>query len=426
MSNNKKHIFLLLAVILLTSAANSQTRISSPYSRYGIGDLQNNKYLRNMSIGGISYGFRDATCINYANPASYTVFDTTSFVMETGLTTQIVDLSTKSLSQRSNYTSLAFLTFGFPVTKWWGASIGLLPFSSVGYKVSYEQTPVNIGRTKYTYEGAGGLNQFYFGHAFKPWKNLSAGFNASLLFGSLDKIATVSFPDSSWIYAIRLKNSTYVNDFCFSYGLQYTKKLNNDMNLVIGAVYNTDSKLMAKRDSFAYRFILAQDGSEIVVDTLVNSENAKGNIVLPTGFGGGFTLGKQDRWLLGADYHMQQWKEFSVLGEKDSLKNSWGVSFGAEYTPKNTAVSGYWRRVHYRLGTRYDLTYLSLKDNQLKEKSISFGLGLPLKRTKTALNLGVELGMRGTMNDDLIQEKYIRVLFSMAIYERWFIKRRFD
>ncbi|MFA5781649.1 MAG: hypothetical protein WC868_05195 [Bacteroidales bacterium] len=425
--NNKRILFIsFIFAALLAESGYAQTRISSPYSRYGIGDLQNNKYLRNISMGGISYAFRSPYGVNYTNPASYTVFDTMSFVFETGVYSNLVQLSSKALSQKSNYASLACLVFGFPVTKWWGSSIGLLPYSSVGYKISDEDTIDNIGKTKYLYEGSGGVNQFYIGNAFKMTKNFSVGFNAAYLFGYLDKTSTVSFPDSINFLALRLRNSKMVNDFQFIYGIQYQKSLKNGIKLGLGLVYNSPTHLSAKQDSLAYRFFPTGNGYESIKDTLINSNNTKGKVVLPQGLGGGITIGKTDSWLVGMDYQLQNWKNYSSFGEKDSLKNSWMVSFGTEFTPKNSAVSGYWKKVHYRAGARYNQTYLQLRNNQLAEYAVSFGFGLPLKRSKTVVNLGFELGQRGTTQDNLIKEKFGRFILSLSVYELWFIKRRFD
>ena len=424
--NYKKVIFLsFIFAALLADSGYAQTRISSPYSRYGIGDLQNNKYLRNISMGGISYAFRSPNSVNYTNPASYSALDTMSFVFETGVYSNLVQLNSNALSQKSNYTSLAYLVFGFPVVKWWGASIGLLPYSSVGYKISDEEILQGIGRTRYIYEGSGGVNQFYIGNALKITKNFSVGFNAAYLFGYLNKTGTVSFPDSINFLSLRLRNSRSVSDFQFVYGLQYQKSLNNGVKIGMGLVYNAPTNLSAKQDSLAYRFFSA-GGYESVKDTLINSDDTKGEVILPQGLGGGITIGKTDRWLVGMDYQYQDWKNYSSFGEKDSLKNSWTASFGAEFTPKNSAVSGYWKKVHYRIGARYNQTYLQLRNNQLTELAGSFGFGLPLKRSKTVINLGFELGQRGTMQDNLIQEKFGRVILSLSVYELWFIKRRFD
>lgn len=411
--------------MLITFSSKAQTRISSPYSRYGLGDLHNNSYIRNISMGGISFGFRDSTSINFANPASYTEFDTTSFVFETGVNSQFSQLSSNNLRQGSNYTSLSHLTMGFPVNKWWGASIGLLPFSSVGYKISDYESIQNVGKVNYLYEGSGGLNQFYVGNAFRI-KDLSVGFNAAYVFGTLDKLRTVSFPDSVNVFAIRLKNSTRVNNFLFTYGIQYQKKLENGLKIGIGLTGNLSTRLSALQDSLAYRFFTAGTGYETIKDTIINTANTKGSIVLPMAIGGGITIGKADRWLVGVDYQTQNWKNFSAFGEQDSLKNSWMASIGAEFTPKHSSVSGYWKRVHYRIGGRYDQTYLQLRNNQLSEYAVSFGFGLPLKRSLTTINLGVELGQRGTTENNLIKEQFGRVILSFSIYEFWFFKKKID
>src|SRR5208283_2992629 len=120
------------------------------------------------------------------------------------------------------------------------------------------------------------------------------------------------------------------------------------------------TNLSAKQDSFAYRFFTTTTGIQQIQDTIVNSENTKGKIVIPQAFGGGITLrkeeipGKTDSWLVGFDYYTQNWANFSNFGVKDSLKNSTTVSIGMEYTPKNGIISNYFRRIHYRIGARYD------------------------------------------------------------------------
>ncbi|HQI46461.1 MAG TPA: hypothetical protein PLC59_10425, partial [Bacteroidales bacterium] len=136
----KIYVIFLVLNVFFSVYTFSQTRISSPYSRYGLGDLQNAKYIGNLAMGGIGIAFRQPSSVNYSNPASYTVFDTNAFVLETGINSQTVKLSTNNQNQRSNYTSLSHLAFGFPVTKWWGSSIGLLPYSHVGYKISNYET----------------------------------------------------------------------------------------------------------------------------------------------------------------------------------------------------------------------------------------------------------------------------------------------
>ncbi len=421
----KIYVIFLVLNVFFSVYTFSQTRISSPYSRYGLGDLQNAKYIGNLAMGGIGIAYRQPSSVNYSNPASYTVFDTNAFVLETGINSQTVKLSTNNQNQRSNYTSLSHLAFGFPVTKWWGSSIGLLPYSHVGYKISNYETLSEIGKIKYLYEGSGGLNQFYVGNAFQL-KNLSVGVNAAYIFGYLDRTSTVSSPDSIYYLALRLSNGTRINGFHYNLGLQYEKKINTDWTMQVGLVYSATAKLNAKRDSFAYTFFSSGEDYEKIKDTIIDAENTKGKINLPYSLGGGIILKKSNILLMGFDYQMQNWNNYSSFGEKDSLKNSWVTSFGMEYTPIHTNLSSYWKRVHYRVGARYAKTYLQLRNNQLSESAVSFGFGLPLKRSKTSFNIGFELGQRGTLENNLIKEQFGRIILNVSFNEFWFFKRRFE
>jgi len=208
MLNKRPLYFLLLSLLLFPFpiATRAQTSIFSPYSIYGVGDLQSSGFAQNMAMGKIAYGLRSPSHINFSNPASYTSFKLQSFVFETGVLSNTVKLISDDTSQTINNTSLAYLSFGFPVTKWWGSSFGLRPYSNVGYKVSNSDDIPDIGPVTYEYESSGGLNQFYIGNAFKL-KSFSFGFNASYLFGPIENIRTEEF-DSTHIFDLFIREST--------------------------------------------------------------------------------------------------------------------------------------------------------------------------------------------------------------------------
>lgn len=429
---NAKKIISALVFLFLLSAAVAQTSVNSPYTRYGIGDLLNNKYLRNLATGGASIGCRSPYAINYSNPASYSAFDSLSFMFESGVNSAITQLQSSTQKQLSNYTSLSYLVFGFPVTRWWGASMGLLPYSNVGYNIIDKEEKANVGLLNYYYQGSGGYNQFYIGNGFKI-KNLSFGFNASFIFGSLDKICRVTLPDSTDFLNTKVRYSTITNDFLFNYGLQYQKDLSKKVRLTAGLVYNASTNLNSKQDSLVYRYFYSQsDNSEIIKDTIINSLDNKGLITLPRCIGGGLAFeiknkSLNDKWVIAADYQVQDWKNFKYFGVTDSLSNSHQLSLGLELTPNSVATTQRWKRAHYRIGLRYNQTYLKLHETQLNEMALSFGLGLPLRKSKTTLNFGFEVGQRGTTDNELIKENFARISFILSINERnWFLKHRFD
>jgi hypothetical protein len=80
----------------------------------------------------------------------------------------------------------------------------------------------------------------------------------------------------------------------------------------------------------------------------------------------------------------------------------------------------------YRAGVRYGKTYLELHDKQLSEFAVSAGIGFPFSKIRSTVNLGIEVGQRGTTSSSLIQDNFFRLTLGVSIFERWFIRRRFE
>lgn len=195
--------------------------------------------------------------------------------------------------------------------------------------------------------------------------------------------------------------------------------------MTVGAVWSPTLSMASKTDIFASTFMITTAGVETPRDTLIETRGYTGRIKIPVSAGGGLSLERQGKWLIGADYKWQKWEDFEAFGRKDSLVNSWQLNVGGEVIPDIEKYSNYLARVHYRLGFNYGKTYLHLRGQDLHEYAISFGFGLPLRGMKTMLNLGGVYGMRGTTTSGLIRESYFKVVIGFSIYERWFVKRKY-
>ena len=99
---------------------------------------------------------------------------------------------------------------------------------------------------------------------------------------------------------------------------------------------------------------------------------------------------------------------------------------GLEITPNPEAFRGFHKRIHYRLGGHYENSYLKLQGEQLQDYGIGFGVGLPFRNTKTSFNFAVDMGRRGTLNNNLIEENYTFFSFSVTLHDFWFLQRKFD
>jgi hypothetical protein len=62
----------------------------------------------------------------------------------------------------------------------------------------------------------------------------------------------------------------------------------------------------------------------------------------------------------------------------------------------------------------------------INDLGLNLGIGLPIGTFTSNLNLGIEMGKRGTTNAGLVQENYFSVFASLSFNDRWFVKRKYD
>ena len=224
-------------------------------------------------------------------------------------------------------------------------------------------------------------------------------------------------------FDIQIENSTIIGDFFFDYGLQYQIKLKNDWKMTIGLVYSGSRKLNAKIDTLAHTYI-SQAGTQYARDTLINRSNIKGKIKMPTSFGGGFVF-SNNNFMVGADVSFQNWSQFKYFGQTDSLVNSSHLAVGMQYTPDPNTLKKYYKKIQYRLGFNYTNTFLQLKDTKLTQYGFSVGLGLPIRKSNSMVNIAFEYGQMGTMKNNLIKENYGKIVLGFSLYDIWFLKQKY-
>jgi hypothetical protein len=485
-------VFIFIHLISLNAGAQNAT--SSPYSRYGIGDLQFGGFVKNLGMGGLSYGINQATSINFSNPASYSSLWLTTYELAVHAT--FLELRNSSGSGTADDIAFGYFAMGFPVKqKKWGMSFGLLPFSNVGYSITKEELNEINDRRNFQFSGNGGLNQFYIGNGFNITKSLSFGVNASFLFGTIDQQRRVYYPDGGYINT-RLTEQNVVNDLYFTFGLQQTfdslkltksdslmtldkerakntdslnalskqlvvlkdvqtserekilsatktlnernkeidslysyvqkRKQRGDWSLTLGLTGAPSMKLKGKHTLLAESYLLSGFGSEIVRDTALNIQNRSGKLIMPLSLGFGLSMKKGTRWLAGADFSLQNWQDYSFFGQTDSLANSWRVAAGAQLVPNDRNVKSYFGVMNYRIGVHYEQTYLQINSSQLNNIGISLGMGFPVKRSATMIQIAVEAGRRGTTKNNLVEENYVKCSLGFTLSDRWFVKPVFD
>jgi hypothetical protein len=425
-----KYLPVLLLFLFINISAKSQIRISSPYSYYGLGELQLNHSAFNQGMGGIKNAIRNPSYINIANPASYSSLDTNSFIFDLGVTSNFTQLKSSVVTQDyTNHTSLSYVLFGFPVARWCGLSVGILPYTKTGYKTVTSDTIKNMpgpdNHVVEKFEGTGGINQAYIGAGFRLIKNLSIGVNVGYFFGSTNKSRSVYNPDQTYSYNIRTINDMQVSSFYFNYGLQYQLNVKKKYAMIFGAKFNLPMNLNAKRSQLAERFT-ASGEVESIKDTLINIVDEKGKIYMPLMLGGGVTFSQKNKWMVGVDFDWQNWNKFKSFKIIDSLNNSFNIAAGGEIIPKYTAVGKYWKKMSYRFGFHYGQTYLELNGSKIDDYSFSIGFGFPVSKIRTMISLSAEAGKKGNIQPNLIQENYVKFTLGFSFREFWFYRPKLN
>lgn len=412
-----KSLFVVSA--LGVSGLCAQNNTSSPYSRYGYGELVEPGFGYIKSVGGITAGVRNSCYTNSGNPASYTAIDSLGFRFEFGASVKSSSFEDKQNKQQSWDSNLDYLGLQFPIKKWMAFSAGIQPYSFVGYEFSNlnkSNSTIAAGSLTdtVTYKGSGGVTQCYFGLGFKAGKRLNLGVNGYYNFGKLTHQSRVGFDNSAYHGTVQ-NNEISVHDWCVGFGAQYEIPLSEKRNLTIGATLDLPSNVKAD----AYKKVVTP-----YVDTLtVNFDDSFG---LPLAFGAGFAYDLSESVMVGADYKFQKWSDAEFFGE-NTLDDRHRFACGVDVLPEKNSKK-FLKRVSYRAGFNFANSYFDVNNDDYNQLAASLGFGLPLRRTNnpSILNLGLEYGRAGKKADDLIREKYFKVSLNLSINERWFVKHKFE
>lgn len=415
----------------------AQKSTSSPYSIYGLGDMESKGFAVSSAMGDVKYGLIHPSFINVANPASYAVISRPVF--EVGITSSFLTLTADTSKQSTNDAYLRNITFAFPVIKKrnrWGLSFGLVPYAKMGYSISAKETIMGADTidVDYLYEGKGNISQFYIGNAFSIIKDsvqqLAVGFNASYLFGNLEKTRRI-IPESAFGgYKIKDENNTSIGDIYFDFGAFYKRKFKN-FNIVVGGYYALADSLRAKNTTSTVSYT-GTTGFEDIKDTIF-ADIDTGKIFLPQTFGAGVSFTIKNKLTIAADYSAQYWADYLYFGQQQGLTSRDQFSFGLQYVPDKAAVTDFFKTIRYRAGFRYAHTRLNLNGVNLLEYGISFGVGVPLVKAHsagTSFNIGMEYGQRGRDENGLILEQFVNLnigfTFTPHKFDKWFKKRKID
>jgi len=420
----KKIIVSISLLFSLVSFAQEST--SSPYSFYGIGDVRFKGTIENRSMGGMS-AIPDSIHLNIMNPAMYSSLKLTSFAI--GGTFAANRLKTNTQDEKAQRTTLDYMAVGIPLKKL-GIGFGLIPYSAVGYNIRNSVLNNSISTTNY-YTGSGGMNKVFFGFGYQLTKKFSFGADVQYNFGKIDtkSIAVQYDADGNQIqYGTREVNSSDISGVNFNTGLSFHSKLYKDISIFSSATYSPQSTLnLANSRKIAIVQVIST--TDVAVGDEITIDVANTKLKLPSKFTFGLGVGDAKKWIVGSEFTLQTTSNFGNRFNdinNVSYENAKRFTLGGYYIPNYKSFSNYFDRIVYRGGFRYENTGLIIDNKSIQDAALTLGLGLPLRGTFSNLNVGFELGNRGTKDAGLVREHYMNFSIGLSLNERWFQKRKID
>jgi len=413
---NKKLFAIFFGII--SASVFAQNTTLSPYSYFGNGQAATIRTAENNAMGGIT-SYADSTQFSLDNPATLGKLQFVQYAI--GANYKMSNQQSEASSAKTSTAAINYLALSVP-TKHIAFSFGIKPKSSVGYRIG-GTTQLNDLEQRNIYTGMGGVNTTFLGVAVNPIKGLSLGLSLNYNFGYTEKTLTQGISEVQ--LNTRLFTRSELSGVQYTLGMHYSRMILSEYELQLSAMYVPKSSLESTNTRTISTISTTgaiRNEQTLNLGTLANTSN---QLSAETTLGAGF--GKLQQWFLGVTYVA------SSQGITHPLETSPDVAYmptsrfslGGFYIPKYDSFTNYFSRVVYRVGARWEHTGLALKNQDIKDFGINFGIGLPLG-VLSKVNIGVEVGGLGTTDAGLIKEKYTNIMLGFSLSDIWFIKRKYD
>ena len=450
----------LLSVVDATAQTQHDSSINaySPYTMFGIGELGTHGNAVNRTMGGVGVAWRTSQMVNLLNPAGYSATMRKSFMLDVGAEGYFLSnvqnkydaagAYLRRAKNAKNTVNFREVAIQFPLAKGLGFGFSLTPYGSVGYSMSTteqsEDTWGSIGRVQYTYQGTGDVTEVKAGIGWEAFKGFSIGAAAKYYWGNIERsyITSVSqdyVGEGTTNNTVGL-DSYAISNFKFQVGLQYSVIKTEKRILTLGATYDYGGSLRPK----VTKTIVTNSSTQIGVVT----REDRGEMSLPHTVNAGIMY-QDAKFTTGFDYEYRNWggdnKSFTEQaygGLMVKYVNTSTYKFGFEYTPNRFDVRNYMRRISYRIGARYGNYYQSFGGKGINQWAVTAGFGFPLRfMGATGINVGVEIGGRGTLSPvqvtsesgvvstvGLIRQNYAKVTLGFSLFgeDYWFVRPKID
>ncbi|MBP1618269.1 MAG: hypothetical protein H6Q14_2096 [Bacteroidetes bacterium] len=397
----------ILACLISLFCAKAQQNTYSPNSSFGLGEIVSSEYSRTAGMAGVGIGVRNGSFLNTSNPAAVSALDSMSGVFDVGVYGKASNYKSNSYNDNAFTGNLRKIAFGFRANKVWSISIGIRPFSNVGYRIASDVAVEGSNSTKTIYfEGEGGLYSLYAINAVKLGDKLSVGVITSMIAGTFTNIED----QVSYSY----KTTSRLTQIYNKLGAQY-QLTNGSGDWVVGATYGYKQNIGVKRRFSIYSGTTEESSEEL--KTI--------NQFLPENIGAGISW-KKEKFLFAADYEWEGWSGLSSNVDNVKIGDSHKIKAGVGYTPYRDLYTAHSAK-QYQFGVALNKSYIEMKNKAAWNYALTTGILFPLRAGQTQkgiLGIGLEYGSNLTAPSGFVKENYLMLNVNFSFIETMFMRSK--
>ncbi|WP_346984555.1 hypothetical protein [Chryseobacterium sp. POE27] len=426
-----KKIF-VLSLISVGYFLNAQNLGNSPYATYGIGDVKYDNTIETSSMGGISTAFiSDFTSnFNFANPANNANFELTSIKLEATNENNYFKTDYNNTKSTKHSTYLSNISLAFPLSPKLKMGLSYQPYSSKSYEIIHSDT-LSTGEIRYNrFKGSGTLNTAQIALGYKINDKFAVGARANYYFGNLYDLNELAYSNAELINGYETKNS--IRNFNFTLGASYQNlNTSTDRKLTIGATTTFGNTSNMVTDYLNSTYYYSDAGQTVKAnESIIEEKNTNSRNLLPLQASLGVGYGEENKWFLSVQGDYKKGESIAYFGQSLDLQDSYRISAGGWYLPNYNNFRSYFSRIVYRYGAFYEKGSLQIAGQNINKFGVSAGVLLPFKNSSitrmSGLELGLEVGKRGTLKNNLINQNYVNLKVGFNFADKWFRKTLYN
>ncbi|MCY7362114.1 MAG: hypothetical protein LH629_08635, partial [Ignavibacteria bacterium] len=347
----KKKLILILFVLIISPLCKAQVTTEfdggSPYSIFGIGDVNYYTSTRTYSMGILGTSLF-GNYVNTYNPAALTKLQNT--IITTNFNYGFLRSSNNVSQNEISDGNVLGLNIGIPFDqdRGWTLSLGFNPATLVNYKILVKN---NVGGQDYTqtYSGNGGLSRISTGMSYNLFRKISIGFEYDFAFGDIQRLDYINFNNISYTNTLVRKETDMQKSFLKGGIIFEIGKLINNLalrDLSLGLFYQSGMNLNSNQNAI-YRTSTGADTVAL----------QSGKIEIPDSYSIGISNNFNNKFIVSGDVLFQDWSNYSEFGISNiNFTTSYRAGLGLEVlsNPNSISIFG---RMSYRFGGFYEKAF---------------------------------------------------------------------